>query len=299
MLIEVSESVRTRCRGVVVRVGNDTEATRCACAGGGAVIAGAERPDSQSSIDFIRSSGAEETPGVATGWAPTGGGTAVADATCTSESGNMPRLTAAAFWSDRSAGSLRKKYPIFVDDPGMAASIADVAGQGKHERSGPPGRRVAASHQGREKRQRLRSLAGDCQAQGQAPPRLVPIAAGQSGAIVRLRLRMLAEQVIGETAVATDHRLSGAEPNRAGEILQGATALAAQRQRGAHSGLRKRACRPDLLGAAEETRSGLRIADRKRGTSGADEGLEIPRLAAQHLHVARKRVRRGLVIADG
>ena len=52
-------------------------------------------------------------------------------------------------------------------------------------------------------------------------------------------------------------------------------------ERRAHAGLRKRACGPDLVGAAEKARRGLRVPERERSAAGADQRVEVLGLVAR------------------
>src|SRR4051812_12214720 len=95
--------------------------------------------------------------------------------------------------------------------------------------------------------------------------RFVAVETAERGAIIVLRVRLAAEQIIGEPAVAADGGERSAELLSALEIRQGGLRFSAGDRHRAHSGLRQRAFRIDLVGASEETGGCLGVAELERG----------------------------------
>ena len=164
------------------------------------------------------------------------------------ESGKMPRLTAAAFCPAESAGSRWRNGATCAQLPGIAALIALIARVAcrRSARGRRRGRAAApASPLRRKRRKRLQrrvAVAADRQAEREPAARFVarrrPL---ERGAIIGLRLRLLAEQVIGEAAVAGEGRDRRAELLRALEIGQRRLRVAVGDRHRAHAGLRQRA----------------------------------------------------------
>jgi hypothetical protein len=101
---------------------------------------------------------------------------------------------------------------MWVPEPGIAASMALLAPlespvRAKNEGPGPSPSGIAPRHQRRQGRQGVRLVAGDREAEREPAPASSGIASEQCCAIVLLGVRMPSEQVIGEAAVAADHRL--------------------------------------------------------------------------------------------
>ena len=64
----------------------------------------------------------------------------------------------------------------------------------------------------------------------------------------------------------------------------------------AHSGLRKRAAWINLVGAGEEARGGLGVAELERGAACADQRIEVLGVVGKRANVAGERCSRGLVV---
>src|SRR4051812_15086626 len=101
--------------------------------------------------------------------------------------------------------------------------------------------------------------------------RFVAVETAERRAIVVLRVRLAAEQIIGEPAVAADRGERSAELLGALEIRQRGLRFPAGDRHRAHSGLRQRTFRIDLVGASEEAGGRLRVAELERGLAGADQ----------------------------
>src|SRR5699024_10096539 len=119
------------------------------------------------------------------------------------------------------------------------------------------------------------TVAADREAESEAAAGLVGVGAGERGAIVGLCLRLLAEEVVGEPAVATERRGARTELLGASEVGHGGFGVAVVSRDRAHSGLRKGASGIDLVGAREEAGGGLRVAKLERCAAGADQRLEV------------------------
>ena len=187
---------------------------------------------------------------------------------------------------------------MFEDEPGMAASIAPLAPFASPVRARTKARvrAPAASPRaisGDSSESASAFCAGNGQAEREAATRLVPVAPGQGSAIIRLRLRMLADEIVGEAAVA--RRSSPAwrravsrgrnigEPRRRRPRSPSAAPMPA-----CGSGL----CGPGLFGPTEESGGCLAVAESKRSAPGANQSVETIGAGGEHLHVARECVGR-------
>jgi len=144
--------------------------------------------------------------------------------------------------------------------------------------------------------QRLGAIAADRQAQGQAAAGLVAVETAQRRAIIALGIRLAAEKIEREAAIATDGRKRGAELLGALEVRQGRLRLPVGDRYRAHSGLRQGTFRIDLVGAGKKAGRGLRIADLERGLAGADQRTEILGVRCERADITRQRRCRGFVV---
>jgi len=96
-----------------------------------------------------------------------------------------------------------------------------------------------------------------------------------------------AEQVVGEAAIGAEHGRGGPELLGASEIGQRILGIAVSNQRRAHSRLRQRAGRVDLVGPPEESDRGLAVAQRERRFAGPDQRQEVLGRIGQHTDMPR------------
>ena len=230
-----------------------------------------------------------------------GAGVAAMASASPAESGNMPRLTAAAFCAELSAASRCRNGWTLAQLPGIAESIAiagpaRIAGERKHEGARARGAGVALGHQRPKQRQCLVALAADGEAERQPAPRFLGVGAVHCGPVIGLRLGLAAEQIVGEPAIAGEGRDRRAELLGAREIGQGRLGLAIEDRDRAHAGLGQRTSRIDLVGAGEEARRGMGVAQLDRRAAGADQRREILGVVGERAHVAGERGRGRLVI---
>ena len=158
----------------------------------------------------------------------------------------MPRLTAAAFCAGARPGKRWRKGDTRDQLPGMAASIATIAPLASPVSASTKARtRLAAASplaaSGASASQRAGAVAADRQAQREAAAGFVAVGAAERRAIIGLGVRLAAEQIVSEAAVAADGRERRAELLGAREIRQGRLRLAIGDRDRAHSGLRQRA----------------------------------------------------------
>src|SRR6185503_17564185 len=102
-----------------------------------------------------------------------------------------------------------------------------------------------------------------------------------------LRLRLLAKKVVRKPAVAADDRLRRAELLGPSEIRHGRLGIAVCDLHRAHSGLRQRATRVDVVGPGEEAGSRLAVAKLKGRSAGADQRVEILGIVGKRPNVTR------------
>ena len=123
----------------------------------------------------------------------------------------MPRFTAAAFWSGRSAGRRWRKGATRDQLPGIAASIATMAPlelplSARTKARTRPAAGSPFAEQRRERLERSGLVAADRQAQRETAAGLVGVRAVQGRAVIGLRLLLLAEQIVRQPAIASDLR---------------------------------------------------------------------------------------------
>ena len=81
-----------------------------------------------------------------------------------------------------------------------------IAGQRKHEGAHAAGRGVALGSERSQRVEGASAIAADCQAQGQPATRFVAVEPAERCAIIVLRVRLAAEQIISEAAITGDRR---------------------------------------------------------------------------------------------
>ena len=192
----------------------------------------------------------------------------------------MPRFTAAAFWSGRSAGRRCRKGATRDQLPGMAASIAaiapfEIAVQRQHEGTDPSRGGVALGEQRRQRLERAGLVAADREAEREPAPRFVRIGAIERGAVIGLGLGLLTQQIIGQTAIAGDRRGRCSELLSAGEIRHCGLRLAIGDRHCAHPRLRQWTARIDLVGTGEKAGRGLGVAKGERGFARPDQSAKV------------------------
>jgi hypothetical protein len=171
---------------------------------------------------------------------------------------------------------------------GRACRSGRIAGQGEDERPYPPGRAILRSKLPVDDRERLVAFAADRVRQGQATADFGILLAAERKIVVRLRPARLSAKIVGKAAVAGEFRLRNAEARRLGKELKGGRDLLHLHEGGAHAGLDAAVARGDLLGAGEEGKRGLRVAELERSLAGADQGGDVARLIRDRLQVTRQ-----------
>ena len=109
----------------------------------------------------------------------------------------------------------------------------------------------------------------------------------ERSAVIALSIRLAAEQVVSEAAIATDRGERRAELLSALEIGQRRLRLTVGDGHRAHSGLRQRTLRIDLVGAGEEAGRGLGITELEEYIAGLES--EIARARAEIAAKQRQR----------
>jgi hypothetical protein len=169
---------------------------------------------------------------------------------------------------------------------GHLGGASGIAGQCVDEGASAPCGAVVAAQIGIDEPQRCGAFAADRQRQRKTLANLRIIAAAQDQGIVLLRPARIANKVVSEAAILRDFNLGRPVSNGFGEQAKRMLGLLHMDERGSHACLDARIARRGLLSPAEEGKRRLRVTERQRGSSSANQGNEAARIVGKVGEVA-------------